>query len=312
MRRVVLMIVMAVVLSSGAMAQDILVKRSGEQLNVKVLSVTKRKVKYVRQGTDAPIYTLPVSQIDYIQYPMGDRDTFGKSGVTTTQKVAVKVPQIQPAQTAEKAEPAKWHGPVAPPKGVERVESIESAKEQVYAIGDIYSENGVTGIVVLLSDGGRHGTIMSIDEACLAWSNEKGKEMGATGATSGTDGRFNMLAVGRYIAEKGLSWDMFPAFQWCRAKGEGWYLPSLNEIWSAGTMYLGGSRIVANRRLRKAFNESLESVGGKPLHNMMYYYSSTESSDRRDAHYTHMNTESPHTGVEFKGEKLFVRAFYKF
>ena len=303
MRRVVLMIVMAVVLSSGAMAQDILVKRSGEELNVKVLSVTKRKVTYVRQGTDAPVYTLPVSQIDYIQYPMGDRDTFSKGNVKTTQKAA---------KTAKQAESTKWHGSVAPPKEADCVVVIERVKDEAYSIGDIYSKEGIMGIVVLLNDGGRHGVIMSIDEACLAWSEEKAKMMGETGATSYTDGEANMQAIERYIAEKGLSWEMFPAFEWCRAKGEGWYLPSLNEIWSMGTMYLGGTRVAANRRLRKDFNDTLESVGGKPMHNMMYYYSSTEDKDKRYAHYTHMNTEAPHTGSDFKGEKLFVRAFHKF
>jgi hypothetical protein len=79
-----------------------------------------------------------------------------------------------------------------------------------------------------------------------------------------------------------------------------------------GTMYLGGTRVAANRRLRKDFNDTLESVGGKPMHNMMYYYSSTEDKDKRYAHHSHMNTEAPHTGTEFKGEKLFVRAFHKF
>ena len=290
--------ILAVALSMSVMAQDILVKRNGERLNVKVLSVAKKKVTYVRQGTDMPIYTIKVAEIEYIQYPMGDRDTFGKGAMTTTQKESV-----------QGAELSKWHGAVPAPAEAQKVESVKAAEpapqtqqeatSKTYAIGDIYSDGNIKGIVVLITDGGRHGTIMSLDEACLAWSTEKNKTVGFVGATNATDGVKNMEAVEAYIAKNGLSWDIFPAFKWCRDKGEGWYLPSLNEIWSAGTMYLGGSRIAAHRRVRKYFNEALVEEGGKPLSNTMYYYSSTEDKDRRYAFYTHMNTEPPHTNTDF-------------
>ena len=62
----VTLLTVALLLAGGAMAQDKLVKRTGEEMKVKVLSVTKTKVKFVRQGTEAPVYTLPVSDIEYI------------------------------------------------------------------------------------------------------------------------------------------------------------------------------------------------------------------------------------------------------
>ena len=77
----VTLLTVALLLAGGAMAQDKLVKRTGEEMKVKVLSVTKTKVKFVRQGTEAPVYTLPVSDIEYIEYPTGDRDTFGVAKV---------------------------------------------------------------------------------------------------------------------------------------------------------------------------------------------------------------------------------------
>lgn len=310
MRRIILLLV-AVAVAMGAMAQDLLVKRNGDKLNVKVLSVSKRKVKYVRQGTDMPVYTLKVSEIDYIEYPLGDRDTFGKGGVVSQQQQQQQ--QVQPQQQPQT--PARWHGPVAPPEGAPRVESITSSlptEGRIYEIGDIYEKDGVKGIVVLLTEGGRHGVVMSLDEACLAWSEERTRDAGKVGANSTVDGEENMRAVERYIIKTGLSWSMFPAFEWCRAKGEGWYLPALNEIWSAGTMYLGGSRLAVNRRLRKGFNNSLVEAGGKALSNTMYYYSSTEHKDEKFAYYTHMSSESPQTNTDYKSSKLFVRAFHKF
>ena len=304
MRRIMLFIAV-LLLANAAMAQDILVKRNGEQMKVKILKITKKSVQFVRHGTELPVYKLPVSDIDYIEYPMGDRDTFShnaKAQKTTT----------SPAKTD------KWHGSVPPPKGssiaLQPVEkhNAESSKEKIYSIGEIYDKDGVKGIVAVLYDGGRHGVVMSLDEACLSWNTLSRKKQKIVGATDHYDGMANMQAVEKFIAKNGMSWSDFPAFEWCRNKGEGWYLPSINEIWSAGTMYMGGSRNMANRRHRKNYNTNLEMAGGKVINNLMYYYSSTEDKDKRYALYSHMNSEPPYTNSEYKGEELFVRAFHKF
>ena len=104
--RAFLIFLLALALSSSASAQDLLVKRNGEKIKVKVLKITKKKVEFVRHGTELPVYSLPISDIDYIEYPMGDRDTFGRA-VTPT-----------PAPK----EPEKWHGPVPTPDGKTSVE----------------------------------------------------------------------------------------------------------------------------------------------------------------------------------------------
>ena len=167
-------------------------------------------------------------------------------------------------------------------------------------------------MVVLLTDGGRHGSVMSLDEACLAWCNLHRKQQKSVGAIDRYDGEKNMLAVEKYIAANGLSWSNFPAFEWCRAKGEGWFLPSINELWSAGTMYLGGSRVAPPRKARKHFNDAVVGAGGTPLSNIMIYHSSTEDRDHRYSLYSHMNTETPHIQSGYKADDLFVRAFHKF
>lgn len=304
----------------SATAQDLLVKRNGEQLRVKVLKITKTKITYVRQNTDTPVYTLPVKDVNYIEYPMGDRDVFGegpKAEPTTKQGVAMQ--QQAAAATPQQAatdEPQKWHGAV-PERNVwqkptaEGVAQDESSLPQ-YSVGDIYEANGLKGIVVLTTDNGRHGTIMSVDEACLAWCTLRTKLLKATGATNNHDGRANMAAIEQYITTNSLSWSDFPAFEWCRNKGEGWYLPSLNEIWLIGTMYNGGSRTGGDRKFRKSFNAHLKGVGGILISNIMYYASSTESRDVKMAHYSHMSNEKPHTGTTYKGEQLFVRALHRF
>ena len=315
--------VAALSLAFSASAQDLLVKRNGDKMKVKVLKITKKKVEFVRHGSELPVYTLPIADIEYIEYPTGDRDTFGR--------------EVKSEQSIVK-EPEKWHGPVPTPEGVVSVEYkpqaedeqtpkrwhgahngpavenvvIEKPAEEIYSIGDIYNKNGIKGVVVMLSDGGRHGLIMSLDETCLAWSTLPRKKQKATGASDRYDGEKNMQAVEKYIAENGLSWSDFPALEWCRAKGEGWYLPSINELWSAGTMFLGGSRTASNRKFRKSFNENLESAGGTPLSGVMIYHSSTEDKDARYALYSHMNSEAPYIQPGYKADDLFVRAVHKF
>ena len=67
--RAFLILLSALLLSASASAQDLLVKQNGEQMRVKVLKITKKKVEFVRFGTELPVYSLPISDIAYIEYP---------------------------------------------------------------------------------------------------------------------------------------------------------------------------------------------------------------------------------------------------
>ncbi len=297
----------ALSLAFSASAQDLLVKRNGEQMKVKVLKITKKKVEFVRHGTELPIYTLPIKDIDYIQYPMGDRDTFGR-----TNEQAKSAPEINQQQTQEVIG-GMWHGSVPSPTEKIQVEiTTKDSDSYRYSVGEIYEKDGIKGIVIVLYDGGLHGLVMSLDEACLPWCTLHRKQLKKMGATNQTDGMANMHAIEKFIADNNLSWNDFPAFKWCRDKGTGWFLPSINELWSAGTMYMGGSRIASSRKQRKAFNQSLEAAGGKPLSNIMTYHSSTEDNDVRHSLFSHMNSEPPYINSGYKADDLFVRAFYKF
>ena len=300
-----LIIVATLALSISASAQDLLVKRNGEQMKVKVLKITKNKIQFVRHGSSSPVYTLPISDIDYIEYPMGDRDTFNNS------KKSNSSPQESPTTNTTESKPTMWHGAVSSPNLVPQSSTSVSTPRK-YTVGEIYDKDGIKGIVAVLYDGGEHGLVMSLDETCLAWSTISRKQIKKTGANDRYSGIANMKAIEKYIADNNLSWDLFPAFKWCRDKGEGWFLPSINELWSAGTMSMGGSRAAINRKFRKNYNTALESAGGKPLSNLMFYHSSTEDENAKYSHFAHMNSESPNTDSGYKADELFVRAFYKF
>lgn len=308
MRRVIIF-VFAIAITLPAFAQDLLVKRNGDKLRVKIIAINKKKVSYVRQGTEAPVYTIPTTDINYIQYPMGDKDIFNEKGVLYTQSSA----QEEQAKSTQER-PKRWHGPAPMPDGRTSLPLSEALQaEHRYEVGDIYEKDGIKGIVIIVHDQGRHGIIMSLDEACLAWCTHKRKEVAMIGATNRVDGEQNMKAVEAYIKKVGAQWSDFPAFEWCRKMGEGWYLPAISELWTAGTMYLGGSRKAPKRSVRKHINNNLKLAGGKIINNLMFYHSSTEDDkDKRYSQYSHMSTDLPQIDSDYKAEELFVRAFRKF
>lgn len=183
-----------------------------------------------------------------------------------------------------------------------------------YYIGDIYDVNGVRGIVVMIKENGLHGLIMSLDEEEKFWSLDPTKRFKyslrlATSAIDKNDGANNMEAIAQTIEQHNLSWNWFPAFQWCKNKGEGWYLPAINELVEINKAYHGG-RIESNKSAKKAFNKILEENGGKPLKRGEYLSSSEFSGDKIYAIY--LETGLFAYGHESQKGEMYVRAVRKF
>lgn len=60
-----------------ASAQDVLTRRNGEELQVKVTEVTPTEVKYkLFDNPEGPVYTLPKSQVFSVQYQKGQKEVF--------------------------------------------------------------------------------------------------------------------------------------------------------------------------------------------------------------------------------------------
>ena len=95
-----------------------------------------------------------------------------------------------------------------------------------YKVGDYYNENGKQGVVFEVWDNGRHGKIVSLNEAVLQWCTDEQIDKGiALGLTNKSDGKANTDKV----MQRGDS-DQYPAFVWCRNKGADWYLPAVDEL----------------------------------------------------------------------------------
>lgn len=285
-----------------AAAQDLIVKTDASQVEARVLEISPDAVRYKRfSNPDGPTYVLPVAEIRYIRYANGEVEYYAKE---------VPAEPLTPARSAGEAqEQAAGETEAAP-----QAEAPRPAPEYVlrrYEVGDLYDRDGVKGVVCIVSDEGTHGLVISLEQIYLTWSEFRKPDLRIVGAENRTDGEENMRTVEAYIAANGLSWDDFPAFKWCRERGEGWYLPSIDELLTIGHNYNGGSRMKNNRQTRNKFNDALKDAGGKRMDRMVYYFSSTEM-DEKNAYTSHTSLEPPYVVEIPKYNKFLVRAVHKF
>ena len=150
----------------------------------------------------------------------------------------------------------------------EEVAPIED-DNKVYAVGDYYNKAGVTGIVYKISDNGKNGMIISMDQLeNEVWQNEPFSETQATDTKNGKN-NFNTIKNG------GFDLNDFPSFKWCNDKNKGgitgWYLPARDEA----------ADIAA---VTPIIRTALEKHGGTPF-NYSTMWTSTESSETHAYNY---------------------------
>ena len=300
MKRTILLSLAALCCALTAAAQDLIVKTDAAKIEAKVIEITPEAVRYKRfSNPDGPTYVLPVAQIHYIQYANGEKEYYTKT---------IPATPLPPATPTVPATPATPAVPEAP--AVQPVSGGRYVLKQ-YEIGELYDQNGIRGVICQLSDDRQHGLVVSLDEIYLHWSEFRKPDLRVIGTDNRSDGSVNMEKVAAYIAENNLSWDDFPAFKWCRDKGEGWYLPAIDELLTIGHNYNGGTRVQNNRQARNKFNDALKDAGGKRMDRLVYYFSSTEM-DEKNAYTTHMGIEPPYVIEIPKYNKFLVRAVHKF
>ncbi|MCM1150802.1 MAG: hypothetical protein NC209_01375 [Alistipes sp.] len=279
-----------------AAAQDLILKRDSSRLEARVTEISPTEVRYKRYSNpDGPTYVVPVGDILSIRYANGEEELFA----------APEAAAPIPASASVDGRPEEGRSRPVP------AASADDGYYRRYAVGDYYDRDGVRGIVCYVDASGRHGLILSLDEASLAWSAFRKPDLRAAGTDHPSDGQRNMENLARYIEANGLSWNDFPAFGWCREQGEGWYLPSIDEMLAIGHGYHGGSRTHNDRKARNRFNDALRTHGGKRMDRMMYYFSSTEK-DGKEAFASHMEIEPPYLVEIPKHNKFLVRAVHKF
>lgn len=283
-------------------AQDRIVRLNDQTIEARVLEITPDEVRYKRfSNPDGPTYILPTKDIRYILYQNGEREEFTLAERTETTPPPTPAAPQQPAPTTATAEPTQ-------PTAEEPVRYYP----RTYAVGDFYDVDGVQGVVCHIEPGGEHGLVLSLEEETLHWSTYEKGDLRLVGADAKSDGALNMAAVEAYVEAGKGAWSDFPAFAWCRALGEGWYLPAIDEWLNIAFNFNGGARTVYNRAPRNRFNSMLKEHGGKRLDRMNYYFSSTEQ-DEANALAGHMSVEPPYVEpLKKSGIRFLVRAVRKF
>ena len=166
-----------------------------------------------------------------------------------------------------------------------------------YQVGDYYNRDGKQGVVFEVWNGGRNGKIVSLDQARKQWCTDSqyNKKI-ATEAKSETDGKANTDRIMRRSDSS-----QYPAFVWCRNKGNDWYLPVGDELQTI-------------RRAKDKINNTMSKCGGESIRTtgLSQYWTSTEySKDSKLCAWYHRMDEGNSYGSH-KYNNFYVRAVSAF
>ncbi|MBP3423725.1 MAG: PEGA domain-containing protein [Alistipes sp.] len=163
---------------------------------------------------------------------------------------------------------------------------------RVYKVGDIYDEDGKRGVVFWTDASGRYGKIVSIERSRdeMVWASANEDCYKRHGTSDLHDGWKNMQRIKNIP-----NWrEKFPPFAWCANLGEGWYLPTLEELWL----------IYKNRNLVKSKLKGRDDES---------YYSSTEvDTDDKKAFAVNVFDDVVISYNSLKFSKRYVRAVATF
>src|SRR4051812_43675044 len=77
MKHLILLLFITIIFHFSAFSQDTLVKKSGEEISVKVLKITPSEVEYKRfDNLDGPLIVVLKSELAAIRYANGTREEF--------------------------------------------------------------------------------------------------------------------------------------------------------------------------------------------------------------------------------------------
>jgi len=266
----------------GVAAQDVILLRNADEIKARVTEITETDVLCKMWDDPTKMLRIARAEVFSITYANGERELFAE----------------------EKSAAADYPWP---------------AVTRSYRPGDLFDEDGVRGVVISTTDEGRHGLILSLGQARLAWAETTRLDNLRLGLSDRTDGWNNRRRVTEWIAGTELTWADFPAFEWCESQGEGWYMPAADELhdfWRLLNVDMSGKISFGDwNRARKRNKDLMESYGGDPggMYSLLIW-SSTEVSESASAICGNRDFYSPdktEAGYPKAGQTC-VRAVHKF
>jgi len=102
--------------------------------------------------------------------------------------------------------------------------------EKIWKVGDYYNVNGKEGVVFWVDETGKHGKIVSVDQAKLRWSSYREEDWAVEFRNLPILNQGDGMEYLQIISAQENWRNEYPAFAWCAAHGEGWYLPTVDEL----------------------------------------------------------------------------------
>lgn len=103
---------------------------------------------------------------------------------------------------------------------------VVTVSEKVWKVGDYYSVDGKEGVVFWVDKTGKHGKIVSLDQADLLWCTREEIDNLSVIAKEEQAGMKNLHLIMKIDAWR----TKYPAFAWCASHGDTWYLPAIEEL----------------------------------------------------------------------------------
>ena len=146
---------------------------------------------------------------------------------------------------------------------------VSQPVERTWKVGDYYNVDGKEGVVFWVDETGKHGKIVSLDQAADRWCTDAEHRKGLTCIASDEyDGMRNLQSI-----QKISDWrNKYPAFACCADHGDGWYLPAIKEL----------ELLLLNEEVHDAVNNQIAREGKAKLFSKgehRAYWSSTERGE---------------------------------
>lgn len=147
---------------------------------------------------------------------------------------------------------AVTQGPAAPVMTEPVAPIVSQPVERTWKVGDYYNVDGKEGVVFWVDDTGKHGKIVSLDQADMQWCTQDEYKKQLPGISEDVrDGMKNLQSI-----MKISDWrNKYPAFAWCAEHGDGWYLPAIEEL----------KLLLLNDDVYDAVNTQIESLRKRKL-----------------------------------------------
>ena len=142
--------------------------------------------------------------------------------------------------------------------------------ERAWKVGDYFDVDGKKGVVFWVDETGKHGKIVSLDQDELQWCTREEIHNLSVIVKDEHDGMKNL-----HLIKKINDWrNKYPAFAWCAARGDSWYLPAIEEL----------KLLLLNEMVHEAVNRTLVAYNAIKLFSKDAYKKWYWSSTDRDEH----------------------------